>query len=40
MILVEHPSELRDMFNVLKYWATAAGVGLAIPSTVFVAAVV
>jgi len=34
------PSELRDMFNVNRYWATAAGFGLALPIVVFVIAVI
>ena len=33
------PSQLKDMFNVNRYWATAASFGLALPIVVFVSAV-
>lgn len=32
-------SQVRDMFNVIKYWVTAAALGLTIPILAFVAAV-
>ena len=35
----ENTAALRDTFNVIKYWATAAAFGLAIPIIVFVVAV-
>ncbi len=35
----ETTQSLRDMFNVVKYWATAAGFGLAIPMIIFVVTV-
>ncbi|KAK4209604.1 hypothetical protein QBC37DRAFT_323642 [Rhypophila decipiens] len=36
----EPPSKMREMFNVTKYWATAAGFGLAIPFVAFSVAVI
>ncbi|OIW22757.1 hypothetical protein CONLIGDRAFT_694582 [Coniochaeta ligniaria NRRL 30616] len=35
----ENTQALRDLFDVVKYWAAAAGFGLAIPMVVFVVAV-
>lgn len=35
----EPPDRLREMFNVTKYWATAAGFGLLIPIGAFLTAV-
>jgi hypothetical protein len=35
----ENTKDLRDMFDVVKYWATAAGFGLAIPMVSFGVAV-
>jgi len=36
----ENTKELRDLFNVVKYWAPAAGIGLAIPVASFFGAVI
>src|SRR4051794_19421881 len=36
----ENTAALRDMFSVVKFWATAAGFGLAIPIIVFFAALI
>lgn len=35
----EPPEKLREMFNVTKYWATAAAFGLLIPVLAFFTAV-
>jgi len=35
----ENTESLRDLFNVVTYWSTAAGFGLAIPVVSFVVAV-
>jgi hypothetical protein len=34
----ERTDTLRELFNVVKYWATAAGFGLAIPMLSFLVA--